>query len=298
MADKRNINSAIALTQTKKTHKYHVFAYKINTEVDNKGDNPLYGAVIILGSFDAENEEKARDLAVSYGKDMIDASGYNMILWTKSHKWFELRKRPTFFDEGVYYVDDKSGLTHANEFINKEELEKLKAVKKQEKNLKEERRLNRCRSNIDHVEHYIGCVEEMVKYSRAITEYEELLEKSKEEYTVALEKLKCHYDIHPSHEEDGLNLLKIRMGGDFGPLMSEYSKARNKIVPNDGKVYRKKGRSLNGDFSEELSKSLEKSTGERDEKKSEDGVKERSEGDKSDSEDWRKDRIIKNKLYV
>lgn len=247
------INSALALTKTHTIQQYHVFAYIIANDIDKvEVENPTYGCIVILASFSDTVDDKGKPvsgkkLAINYAQDLVSASGYDMIFWTETHKWFNLKQRPLVKE--IFYIDDKSGLEDASNYINVKTVEqsKEKVIKGLDKKIEEEQKLHRARCNPDHVEHFINHLFNLVDALTNIKEWEKKLDDAREARDLHLGKLKEHYNKHPKHEENSLLIIKDRLKPEeYVPFVVEYSKVKTKIAPeevrenNNRRIYEKK----------------------------------------------------------
>lgn len=250
------MNSALALTKTQVIQNYHVFAYITANDLSTSTEeNPVYGSIIILASFsDSTNSDgeviSGKKQAVQYAKDMVSISGYDLIFWTQTHKWFNLQRRPRVSE--VYYIDDKSGLDDATNYMNLNMLKKTKEEKANfEESVEEERRLYRAQCNPDHVEHFINNIVKISEALTSIDDAEKQLQNAQQIKRDCLANLKSHYIKHPNHEEDALVILKNRLTAEnFLPLAFNYTKVKNEVAndedrkKNIGKIYEKKSSSL------------------------------------------------------
>lgn len=256
------INSALALTKTKIYQRYHVFAYKLNRDVNPNDDIAIYGSIIILASFggnpnegetELEADQRAKDEAVEYAQSIYKICGYPLIFYTKSHLWFNFCKRPSV--DKIHYIDDKSGITFAKDFINKDLIQKL--VKDEEKAIidKERQKMIRKRNNPDNVEHYVSAIENVVRIDNDIRDLEKQIEDRKKDLLFETEKLKRHYLNHQKHEKEAMMLLRTRMKPvDYSFLMLNYRRIRKEIFDGESKGESKeeskgesKGESIEGE---------------------------------------------------
>lgn len=250
------INSALALTKTQVIQNYHVFAYITASDIRaSTEENPVFGSIIILASFsDTTNSNgeliSGKKQAIQYAKDMVSVSGYDLIFWTQTHKWFNLQRRPRISE--VYYIDDKSGLDDATNYMN---LNMLKTAKEEkinfEESIEEERRLYRAQCNPDHVEHFISNIIKLSEALAAMSEAEKQLHTAQQLKRECLDNLKLHYVKHPNHEEDAMIILKNRLSTEnFLPIAFNYSKVKNEVANDEdrkniiSKIYEKKSSSL------------------------------------------------------
>jgi len=249
------INSALALTKTQVIQNYHVFAYITANDISTSTEeNPIYGSIIILASFSDSSSDgemmSGKKQAIQYAKDMVSASGYDLIFWTQTHKWFNLQRRPRVSE--VYYIDDKSGLDDATNYMNLNMLKRAKDEKTNlEESVEEERKLYRAQCNPDHVEHFITNIVRLSEALTAITDAEKQLQNAQQLRRECVDNLKLHYIKHPNHEEDALAILKNRLSTEnFLPLAFNYTKVKNEVANDEdrrkiaSKIYEKKSSSL------------------------------------------------------
>lgn len=237
------LNSALALTKTQVIQNYHVFAYITASDLSSvTEENPILGSIIILASFSDSVDPQGkhvsgREQAIQYAKDMISLTGHELIFWTHTHKWFHLRPRPKVRE--VYFIDDKSALEDATNYMN---VNRLKRVEKEttqfDQSIEEERKLHRSRCNPDHVEHFISNLQAASESYSMISEYRKQLQAAEQAYHECSEKLKSHYAKHPGHEKDALNLLKVRLTQpEFVNVAYVYTQIKSE---GEEKIYEKK----------------------------------------------------------
>ncbi len=263
------VNSALALTKTQTVQDYHVFAYITSKDLSIiEDENPILGSIIILASFcnriDSNGGEiSGKKEAIQYAKDLISISGYNLIFWTESHKWFDLKRRAKVGE--IHYIDDKSGIENATNFIDHKLIEQEQEKAKFNEALEEEKKLHRARCNSDHVEHFVANLVNLNDAFKSKKEYEKKLEDAQMAYDEHLQKLRMHFKKHPNHEQDALELLKARMEGpDYLAIAYTYSQIKDNVSsPEDNdvetgyKIYEKKS---TGDLSNNSSKLSEKAS--------------------------------------
>src|SRR5690606_29605022 len=139
---------------------------------------PVYGSIIILGSFSDYLDGKGKMVsgkkeAINYAKKQTEVSGHNLIFWTDTHKWFNLRKRAKVSE--VEYVDDKSALENAVNYVNLEVLKRDKEKENVNAKIEEEKALHRARCNPDHIEHFADNIKNLNAVDNEIEEYEKRL---------------------------------------------------------------------------------------------------------------------------
>lgn len=243
---KTKLDSALALTRSETVQQYHVFAYILANDLETTDDdNPVYGSIIILASFSDYVDEKnkivsGKKSAIKYANDQSAATGYELIFWTDTHKWFNLRKRAKVSE--IVYVDDKTALENAIQYNNIEALKREKGKKDVELSIEEEKLLHRARCNPDHIEHFIDKLTHLNSIDNEIEECEKRLREAKILKAECLEKLKFHYQKHPRHAEDGITLLKSRLeASEFLPIACAWSRHSPEIT--SARLYEKKSMS-------------------------------------------------------